>query len=118
MLRAVICGVPAIAAGLFGGWIYFAATSVEAEPTTGPALVSSSLAIPAAPAGVTSAAARVRAADAPAPESEPAPAPAAGPIADPVPEEVTHHKRRKQIARRLASRDATAGRRDDDDDDD
>ena len=35
MLRALICGVPAIAAGLFGGWIYFAATSVEAEPTTG-----------------------------------------------------------------------------------
>jgi hypothetical protein len=117
MLRVLICGLPAIAAGLFGGWIYLAATSVEAEPTTGPALVSASLPIPAAPAGVPSAAPRVSAADAPVPVSEPAPA-AAGPLADPAPEEVTHRNRRKQIARRLASRDATAGRRDDDDDDD
>ena len=117
MLRVLICGLPAIAAGLLGGWIYLASTSVEAEPTTGPALASASLPIPAAPAGVTSAAPRVSAADAPVPVSEPAPA-AAGPFADPVPEEVAHHKRRKQIARRLAGRDAPARRRDDDDDDD
>jgi hypothetical protein len=120
MLRVLICGLPAIAAGLFGGWIYLAATSVEAEPTTAPAMASPSLAFPAAPAGVPSAAPRVSAAYAPAPvsESEPAPAPAAAPLVDPAPEEVRHRNRRKQIARRLASRDATAGRRDDDDDDD